>query len=78
MFLQSLRFKVFVLISTYWNVNSLIGGIVPFLRSVLISTYWNVNNNSVSKEEKIEVVLISTYWNVNSYNNLPDSSTDRF
>ncbi len=35
--------QIYVLISTYWNVNIRIGDIGTTADAVLISTYWNVN-----------------------------------
>ena len=32
-----------VLIETYWNVNSNLGGMAVDVNKVLIETYWNVN-----------------------------------
>ena len=49
-----------VLISTYWNVNS-IYIIVPSLsRIVLISTYWNVNTSLLAKN-----ILFCKSFNLN-------------
>ena len=36
-------FRLFVLIETYWNVNSMVKAVLKSQLSVLIETYWNVN-----------------------------------
>ena len=38
----------YVLISTYWNVNTDTKDFAIKMKTVLISTYWNVNNEYVN------------------------------
>ena len=54
-----------VLISTYWNVNTINGVELTQEMDVLISTYWNVNPTVYFPIYLTLLVLISTYWNVN-------------
>ena len=56
---------LYVLISTYWNVNWLVAAYAEQAGFVLISTYWNVNYVASVGAAFATWVLISTYWNVN-------------
>ena len=59
-----------VLIETYWNVNTVAGGVDYAASVVLIETYWNVNVTWVVMGIMLLVVLIETYWNVNYVENI--------
>ena len=56
---------IFVLIDTWWNVNTERPDINIFHAVVLIDTWWNVNVASAEAGEDAALVLIDTWWNVN-------------
>ena len=55
-----------VLIDTWWNVNSPAYVRSVASTSVLIDTWWNVNLSIVSSSSTTSLVLIDTWWNVNA------------
>ena len=54
-----------VLIDTWWNVNSDHTPACGQLSTVLIDTWWNVNMFDTLVEYQGSKVLIDTWWNVN-------------
>ena len=59
-------FSIFVLIDTWWNVNTNKLGAGVEEVSVLIDTWWNVNGKEASLSDLGFKVLIDTWWNVNT------------
>ena len=62
---QVMQEKLELLISPYWNVNSVTRRGFCSMKRLLISPYWNVNQILELWGFNMQTLLISPYWNVN-------------
>ena len=61
--------QCYILIDTWWNVNTFSSGSGSSAGAVLIDTWWNVNSAHSFTFARHKCVLIDTWWNVNTFTN---------